>query len=140
MSRSRSPRVSPSCAPSQENTAQRGALLWLDIVRDKWRPPVLLALWHAPNHTLRYGELLRGVEGISHTMLSRALHDLERGGLIERAVFACVPAKVEYNLSPLGCRFIEPMLSIGDWALPLAGELQKVHDKITHRVGVKEEA
>jgi len=43
------------------------------------------------------------------------LHELERDGLIHREVFAVVPPKVEYSLTPLGELFIEPIEMLYRW-------------------------
>ncbi len=83
----------------QEQANGHGVGLLLSVLSDKWRSPVLLALTKG---TLRYGNLGRKIPGISRTMLTRALRDLERGGLVRREVFAQVPAKVEYSLTPWG--------------------------------------
>ena len=50
----------------------------------------------------RYSELKRVLRGISHKMLAQQLREMERDGLIARTVYAEVPPKVEYQLSPFG--------------------------------------
>ena len=50
----------------------------------------------------RYGELKRVLRGITHKMLAQQLREMERDGLIARTVYAEVPPKVEYQLTPLG--------------------------------------
>ena len=50
----------------------------------------------------RYGELKRVLRGITHKMLAQQLREMERDGLIARTVYAEVPPKVEYQLTPFG--------------------------------------
>jgi DNA-binding HxlR family transcriptional regulator len=45
---------------------------------------VVLLLAHAPENRLRFSEIKRGVQSISHRMLTLALPMLERNGLILR--------------------------------------------------------
>ena len=48
-------------------------------------------------------------------MLTNQLRELEEDGLVTRKVYAVVPPKVEYTLSPLG-RSMEPILmSLKAW-------------------------
>ena len=121
---------SSSRAGSTENTAPveaQGVGLLLDVLRDKWRPPILLALAQG---TLRYGELGRLVPSASRTMLTRTLKDLERGGLVDRKVFAVVPSKVEYSLTPLGYVFAEQVRAMNCWAQTHEKELQHVVERL----------
>lgn len=69
----------------------------------------------APKHTLRFSGLKRSVEGISQRMLTVTLKNLERDGLVSRAVFAEVPPRVEYQLTDLGKSVLEPMRGLVDW-------------------------
>ena len=65
---------------------------------------------------LRYNELKRHL-GISQRMLSRTLRELERDGLVNRTYHPTIPPKVEYNLTPMGESFREPVSALGHWAL-----------------------
>ncbi len=42
--------------------------------------------------------------------------DLARSGLIERQVYATVPPRVDYSLTPLGGSLAEPLAVLGEWA------------------------
>lgn len=50
----------------------------------------------------RYAELKRVLRGITPKMLAQQLRELERDGLIERTVYAEVPPRVEYQITPFG--------------------------------------
>src|SRR5438034_6080426 len=69
-------------------------------VGDKWSVYVIYVLADAGK--LRFNQLRSRVDGISQRMLTVTLSGLERDGLVVRTVFAEVPPRVEYLLTPLG--------------------------------------
>ena len=52
--------------------------------------------------TLRYGELRRLLDGVTHKMLSNQLKELASDGLVERIDYGEVPPRVDYRLTPNG--------------------------------------
>jgi len=58
---------------------------------------------------------LRSVPGISKKMLIQTLRDMEASGLVARTVHDTVPPGVDYALTPLGARFVEPVEMLYDW-------------------------
>ena len=50
----------------------------------------------------RFNELRKDLEGISQKVLTDSLRAMEEDGIITRTVYAEVPPRVEYVLSPLG--------------------------------------
>ncbi len=82
-------------------------------VGDKWSVLVIALLSRGP---LRFSEVYRAVEGISHRMLTLTLRQLERDGLVTRTVFPTVPPRVDYELSALGMTLIEPVMALVEWA------------------------
>ena len=86
----------------------------LSRVGDRWSVLVIISL--AEYGTLRFNELKRNL-GISQRMLSLTLKELERDGLVNRTYHPTIPPKVEYNLTPLGESFREPVVALGHWAL-----------------------
>jgi DNA-binding HxlR family transcriptional regulator len=56
------------------------------------------------------------VDGISAKVLTGTLRDLERDGLVSRHVFAEVPPRVEYELTPLGHTLRTPLAALNHWA------------------------
>lgn len=78
----------------------------MGLIDGKWKSVIL---FHLLSGTLRHGEIRRHIPNVTPRMLTRQLRELEEDGLVERTVYAEVPPKVEYSLSPLG-RSMEPVL------------------------------
>ncbi|RIK34111.1 MAG: transcriptional regulator [Chloroflexi bacterium] len=87
--------------------------LVLDRVADKW---TVLIVGRLALGTRRFGELSRDVSGISPKVLTQKLRELERDGILTRRVYASVPPKVEYDLTPLGKTLIELVQFVQSWA------------------------
>ena len=86
----------------------------LDRVGDKW---TLLVVTTLDGERLRFTELQQRIPGISQRMLTRTLRHLERDGLATRSVFAEVPPRVEYELTPMGRTLIGPAVTLAEWAV-----------------------
>lgn len=80
----------------------------------KWKPIVLFLIVQGIN---RFGKLQRSIEGISKQMLTKQLRELEADGILERKVYAEVPPRVEYFLSPLGESLMPVIKSMKKWGL-----------------------
>ncbi len=80
----------------------------LDLIDGKWKGVIL---FHLQAGTLRFGDLRRKMPGITQRMLTKQLRALEEDGLIVRTVFAEVPPRVEYRLSPLG-ESLRPVIDV----------------------------
>lgn len=87
---------------------------------------VMEALADSPDGARRYNELHRQFPLTPKRTLTHALRRLERMGVVMRQVFAEVPARVEYSLTPLGQTWIEPARQLGQWAQAHADELDAV--------------
>ena len=87
--------------------------LVLDRIADKWTVMIVDCL---AQRTMRFGELKREIAGVSQKMLTQTLRGLERDGLIARKVYASVPPKVEYSLTPVGRTLIKTLREIRHWA------------------------
>ncbi len=91
----------------------------MDSIGGKWKLPVLCSL--TANGTSRYNELLHNVQGISNTMLSQTLKELERNGLVLRKEYLEVPVRVEYELSEKSKKLQPILLELIQWQMGLPG-------------------
>jgi DNA-binding HxlR family transcriptional regulator len=87
----------------------------LELFASKWTSMLLHALQARHQGAARTGVLQRSLPGISKKMLTQTLRDMEERGLITRHVQGIIPPAVEYRLTPLGQRFIEPLEQLYAW-------------------------
>ena len=97
----------------------------LKLIADQWTPLVIYAL---EDGTMRFGQLLKRIDGISKKMLTQTLRAMERNGLVQRVVYPVVPPVVEYSLTPLGQTLVEAANALRVWAY---AHLQEVADART---------
>jgi DNA-binding HxlR family transcriptional regulator len=72
------------------------------IIGCKWSLTVLSLVRQGVR---RPGEMERAAEGISGKVLNERLLKLVRFGILDKEIFAEVPPRVEYRLTPFGERF-----------------------------------
>jgi DNA-binding HxlR family transcriptional regulator len=90
------------------------AEITLAIIGGRWKT---LLLYHLFQGVKRFSELQRATNGITQKMLTQQLREMERDGLVHREIYAEVPPKVEYSLTPLG-RTLEPVVhAMCDWGV-----------------------
>ncbi len=87
----------------------------LEIFSSKWTSMILHVLDTRHGGRARTGVLQRSLPGISKKMLTQTLRDMEADGLVTRRVYGTVPPAVDYTLSPLGKRFVEPLELLYGW-------------------------
>lgn len=85
----------------------------LDRVGDKWSVYIVAMLGRGG---MRFSELKRAIDGISQRMLTLTLRGLERDGLVTRTVYATIPPRVDYALTPLGRTLLGPVMALVSWA------------------------
>ena len=85
----------------------------LEMLSDKWVPALIIILSEGPR---RPGDLQPSLEGISKKMLRQTLRNLEEWGLVSRQDFESMPPRVEYELTDLGRKFMEPLALLCDRA------------------------
>lgn len=86
----------------------------LERLGDRWSMLVLSVLHE--QGSLRFSVLKREIGDISQRMLAQTLRRLEQDGLVSRTAHATVPPRVDYELTPLGQSFLQPMGELLAWA------------------------
>ena len=112
----------------------------LGRIGDKWAIYVVDRLGSGPR---RFSELLRGIDGITARMLTVTLRGLERDGVLTRTVYAAVPPRVEYALTPLGETLLTAIGQLVSWAdthLPEIEAAQGAYDGRSADSSCQEEA
>lgn len=80
-------------------------------IANKWTAMIVILLHEQPR---RFGELHRGVDGISKKVLADTLRALERDGMISRGIPS--DGHPRYALTDLGRTLHEPLVALQDWA------------------------
>ena len=88
----------------------------MKLIGQKWKLPILWYIADAENQTLRYKELERKVVGITATMLTKCLRELEADHLVHRKQHDTIPPIVEYSLTERGKSLIPALESVYRWA------------------------
>ena len=68
------------------------------------------------NETIRFNELKRLVSGISSTVLSDRLSELEKQGLVTRKMYEEIPVRVEYSITKQARELEKILEELGQWA------------------------
>ncbi len=83
-----------------------------EVVEPRWTMLILAEMWLGAT---RFNEIRRGVPGISPTLLSKRLKEMEKQGLVERLEDRA-KGTVDYVRTPMAVE-LEPVLDLlGDWA------------------------
>ena len=86
----------------------------VQLIGSKWKLLIMRNLLQRP---WRFNELQRSLEGVSQKVLTDSLRSMEADGIIIRTVYAEVPPRVEYALSPLGESMRPIIKSMESWGL-----------------------
>ena len=106
-------------------------------VTGKWPILVMLSL-AGKSSPMRFKELTVAIPDISQRMLTITLRDLEADGMVTRRVYAEVPPRVEYTLTPRGQSFIPLLNEIVNWGVDNMSDITKDREKY-HRGAVRPE-
>jgi len=78
----------------------------------KWKSIILYYLLEGPK---RFSQFRKHIPDLSERVLSQQLKELEADGLIHREVFAEVPPRVEYSLTPFGIQAKNILEAMGEF-------------------------
>ncbi len=85
----------------------------LRMLQGKWKTQILYEL--CIYDTVRFGVLKKDLEGITNTMLTNALRELEQDGFIKREQFNEIPPHVEYSFTEKGKDLMPIFYEIMRW-------------------------
>jgi DNA-binding HxlR family transcriptional regulator len=85
----------------------------LELLHGKWKVHLLVFMARGVHRPSR---LLECLPGASKKMMIDTLRALTRDGIVDREIFAEVPARVEYSLTALGWSLSEPLVALAEWA------------------------
>ena len=84
------------------------------VLSGKWK---ILILWYIAFYKVqRFGELMRRLDGITQSTLTKQLRELENDGFIHREIYKEIPPKVEYTLTELGKSFLPVLNQMMVWS------------------------
>ncbi len=102
----------------------------LEVLQGKWRLPLIVAMARGIRRRSRLHACLPDV---SKKVMTECLRGLERDGLVARRVYAQVPVRVEYNLTPLGWTTTEAIVALSDWAKDHSADITRARSEFWHR-------
>lgn len=82
------------------------------LIAGRWK---IVVLWYLFQDVKRFSELRRALAGVTQKVLTQQLREMERDGIIARKVFAQVPPKVEYSVTPLGTSLQPVVEAMHQW-------------------------
>lgn len=107
--------------------------LTLQLVAHKWSVRILRSLLQAEGNTLRFGQLQKGLDGITQRELTKHLREFEKAGIVERTIYPQVPPRVEYRLTEIGHSLLKPIEEISVWAENNAAFVQQKRQEFEAR-------
>ncbi len=91
------------------------------MLQGKWKSQLMYEM--CIYETVRFGQLRKDLPGITNTMLTKSLRELEEDGLVARKQFNEIPPHVEYFLTPMGRDLLPVFYAIMNWGFQHDQEL-----------------
>ena len=67
--------------------------------------------------------------GISKKVMTDCLRGLERDGLVTRKIYAQVPVRVDYSLTPLGWTITDAIVALSEWSRHHGGDVTRARSE-----------
>ena len=93
----------------------------LIMLQGRWKSQLMYEM--CIYDTVRFGQLKKDLPGITNTMLTKGLRELEDDGLITRKQFNEIPPHVEYSLTEMGRDLLPVFYAIMNWGFKYEKEL-----------------
>ena len=100
-------RPHPACCPHLHEA--------VELVGRRWTGAILETLRSA-QRPLRFSEIAAAIPDLSDRLLSERVKELEKRGMVERRVTPSSPARVEYELTPMGRDLAPALQELEAWA------------------------
>ncbi|WLT30718.1 helix-turn-helix domain-containing protein [Geothrix sp. PMB-07] len=84
----------------------------LDLFGDRWSLVLVRDMLMGKQ---RFGDFLASSEGITASVLTDRLTDLEEAGLVEKAPYQTNPVRFEYSLTPRGRDLLPVLQALCGW-------------------------
>ena len=76
----------------------------MGLLARKWTLRIAMTL---SDGTKRHSEIAKCLPGVTQKVLTETLREMERTGIVERAIYPIVPPKVEYKLTKIGIELLK---------------------------------
>lgn len=97
------------------------------MLQGRWKSLLLYEM--CVHEKVRFGQLKKSLAGITNTMLTKSLRELERDGLVRREQFNEIPPHVDYSLTDTGKDLLPIFYAIMNWGLKHERELYRGGEK-----------
>ena len=97
----------------------------LELLEAKWSVDLIVLM---ASGIRRHARLVDNAPGLSKKVLTATLRKLEADGIVVRHVYAEMPVRVEYALTPLGWRLTELLMTAYEWAVEHDEEIDRAKD------------
>lgn len=104
---------SPANPPAFESAYCPKFQAAVELIGRRWSGAVVRALLAG---SVRFGEILNRVPGLSDRLLSERLRELESAGIVSRNVYPDIPVRIEYRLTEKGRELQQIVEAISGWA------------------------
>ncbi len=93
----------------------------LIMLQGRWKSQIMYEL--CIYDSVRFGQLKKDLPGVTNTMLTKSLRELEDDGLVHREQFNEIPPHVEYSLTEMGRDLLPVFYAIMNWGFKYEKEI-----------------